>query len=110
MKTLSIICENDLNGYIAPTVWNSLPADLRAHSLPTFRVKNAFLPPNLLIDLYMPTATCFIFVCVCELGAGVGTGRDGIKGIGSNIMIDFLYILLLLIRHMYFLSVYIIHC
>ena len=40
----------------------------------------------------------------------MGTGRDGIKGIGSNIMIDFLYILLLLIRHMYFLSVYIIHC
>ena len=38
----------------------------------------------LLIDLNMPTATCFIFVCVCvcvrQLGAGVGTGRDGIKG------------------------------
>ena len=49
-------------------------------------------------------------VCVCELGAGVGTGRDGIKGIGSNIMIDFLYILLLLIWHMYFLCVYIRHC
>ena len=40
----------------------------------------------------------------------MGTGRDGIKGIGSNIMIDFLYILLLLIWHMYFLCVYIIHC
>ena len=44
--------------------------------------KNAFLPPSLLIDLYMPTATCFIFVCVCvcQLGAGMGTGRNGIKG------------------------------
>ena len=39
---------------------------------------------------------------MCELGAGVGTGMDGIKGIGSNIMIDFLYILLLLIQHMHF--------
>ena len=73
---------------------------------------SALLLPSLLIDLYMPTATCFIFmcvrVCVCvrvgQLGVGVGTGRDGIKG-RYNIMIHFLYILLFLIWHMY-----IIHC
>jgi len=45
-------------------------------------------------------------VRVCQLGAGVGPGRDGIK-VGSNIMIHFLYILRLLIWHMY---LYIIHC
>ena len=40
----------------------------------------------------------------------MGTGRDGIKG-SSKIMIFIMYfILLLLLWHMYFLCVYIIHC
>ena len=60
----------------------SMHADVVGHVLD----EEAFLPPSLLIDLYMPTATCFIFmcvcvcVCVCQLGVRVGTGRDGIKG------------------------------
>ena len=74
--------------------------------------KNAFLPPSLLIDLYMPTATCFIFVCVCVCVCVSWAGRGWWLGemelwVGSNIMIHFLYILLFLIWHMY---LYIIHC
>ena len=82
---------------------------------------NAFLPPILLTDLYMPTATCFIFVCVCAcvcvcvracVCVRVSWGRGWWLGemelwVGSNIMIHFLYILLFLIWHMY---LYIIHC
>ena len=43
-------------------------------------------------------------------GAGVGPGRDGIKSSGSNIMIHFLYILLLEIHmaHVLVLSVIVI--
>ena len=39
----------------------SMHADVVSHVLD----EEAFLPPSLLIDLYMPTATCFIFMCVC---------------------------------------------
>ena len=67
------------------------------------------LPTSLLIDLYMPTATCFIFMCVCACvswGRGWGLGEMELR-VGSNIMTHFLYILLFLIWHMY---LYIIHC
>ena len=46
-----------------------------------------------------------IRVCVCR-GQGWGLGEMELR-VGSNIMIHFLYILLLLIWHMY---LYIVHC
>ena len=73
-------------GYIAPTVWNSLPADLRASpSLPTFKVNlktHFFHQAFWLICTYQPLPVSYSCACVlaCQLGAGVGTGRDGIKG------------------------------
>ena len=75
-------------GYIAPTVWNSLPADLRASpSLPTLKVNlkiHFFHQAFWLICTYQPLPVSYscvcVCVCVCDLGAGVGTGRDGIKG------------------------------
>ena len=79
-------------GYTAPTVWNSLPADLRASpSLPTFKVNlktHFFRQAFWLICTCQPLPVSYSCVClcvcacvhVCQLGAGVGTGRDGIKG------------------------------
>ena len=77
-------------GYIAPTVWNSLPADLRASpSLPTVKVNlktYLFRQAFWLICTCQPLPVSYSCVCVCvcvcarQLGAGVGTGRDGIKG------------------------------
>ena len=68
-------------GYIAPTVWNSLPADLRASpSFPTFKVK---LKTHFFRQAFWLICTCqplpVSYSCV-SVGGGVGTGRDGIKG------------------------------
>ena len=104
-------------GYIAPTVWNSLPADLRASSsLPTFKVNlktHFFRQAFWLICTcqLLPVSYSCVCVCVCmcvcvSWGRGWGLGERELRT-GSNIMIHFLYILLLLIWHMY---LYIIHC
>ena len=96
-------------GYTAPTVWNSLPADPRASpSLPTFKVN---LKMYFFRQAFWLICTCqslpVSFVCVCvSWGQGWGLGGMELR-VGSNIMIYFLYVLLLLIRHM---DLYIIHC
>ena len=119
--------------YIVPTVWNWLPADLRASpSLPIFKVnlithfvRQAFW----LICTCQPLPVSYSCVCVCVCACvracvrvcvcvracvcvcvswGRGWGLGGMElRVGSNIMIHLLYILLLLVRHMY---LYIIHC
>ena len=78
-------------GYSAPTVWNSLPADLRAcPSLPTFKADlktqlfhQAFRlvvhAKRYLFHIHACVCVC-VCACVCQFGVGVGTGRDGIKG------------------------------
>ena len=111
--------------YIASTVWNLLPADLRASpSLPIFKVNlkmhffcQAFqlictcqlLPVSYLgVHVHVCVCVCVcVRVCVCvSWGQGWGLGEMELR-VGSNIMIHFLYILLFLIWHMY---LYIIHC
>ena len=99
-------------GYIALSVWNSLPADLRASpSLPTFKVNlktHVFRQAFWLICTCQPLPVSYlcececVCVCVCERELGWGWGLGGMElRVGSNIMIHFLYILLLLIWHMY---------
>ena len=96
-------------GYIAPTVWNSLPAELRASpSLPTFKVNlkmHFFHQGFWLICTCQPLPVSYSCMCV-SWGRGWGLGEMELW-VGSNIMIHFLYILLFLIWHMY---LYIIHC
>ena len=86
--------------YIAPTVWNSLLADLRASpSLPTFKVK---LKTHFFRQAFWLICTCQLLpvsyscvcacVCVC-VSWGRGWGLGGMElSVGSNIMIHFLYI------------------
>ena len=90
-------------GYVVLTGWNSLPADLRASpSLPTFKVN---LKMHFFCQAFWLICTCQLlpvsYLCVC-----VHVGGMELR-VGSNIMIRFLYILLLLIWHMY---LYIIYC
>ena len=54
--------------YIAPIVWNSLPADLRAPSLPTFKVNlktHFFRQAFRLICTCQPLPVSYSCVCVC---------------------------------------------
>ena len=55
---------------------------------------------------------CHVYMYIMCVSWGQGLGLGGMElRVGSNIMIQFLYILLLLIWHMYFIFfVYIIHC
>ena len=93
---------------------------IHEHCLPvtTFKVN---LKTHFFRQAFVPTATCFIFVCVCVCACvracvrtcvcvswrqGWGLGEMELW-VGSTIMIHFLYILLFLIWHMY---LYIIHC
>ena len=60
----------------------------------------------------LPVSYSWVCVCMCvcvSWGQGWGLAEMELR-VGSNIMIHFLYILLLLVWHMYFLCVYIIHC
>ena len=61
--------------------------------------------------VYSVMYTCISIIIMCvSWGQGLGLGGMELR-VGSNIMIQFLYILLLLIWHMYFIFfVYIIHC
>ena len=90
-------------GYSAPTVWNSLPADLRypgSPSLPTFKVNlktHFFRQAFWLICTCQPLPVSYLCVCVCvSWGRGWGLWEMELW-VGSNIMIHFLYILLFLI-------------
>ena len=60
-------------GYIAPTVWNSLPADLRASpSLPTFKDNlkmHLFCQAFWLICTCQPLPVSYSCVCVCVVSA-----------------------------------------
>ena len=78
-------------GYVAPTVWNSLLANLRASpSLPTFKVNlktHFFHQAFWLICTCQPLPVPYSYSCVCvclcvhvSVVGEVGTGRDGIKG------------------------------
>ena len=92
-------------GYIAPTIWNLLSADLRASpSLQTFKAK---LKTHLFHQAFWLIYTCqtlpisypFVCECVCvSWGQGARLGGMELR-VGSSIMLYFLYILLLLIRH-----------
>ena len=84
-------------GYIAPTVWNSLPADLRASpSLPTFKVNlkmHFFHQAFRLICTCQPLPVSYSCVCVCvcvhvSWGRGWGLGEMELR-VGSNIRFNF---------------------
>ena len=78
-KTNLKIFDECSSGYIALTVWNALPADLRASPcLPTVKVnlKMRFFRQAFWL---MPAAACFIFVCVCVC-ACVSVGGGGWEG------------------------------